>query len=176
MTRHIASVALLSLSLISFAREGSSAEYRAPLPFGDMYDRLQVGMGWRQAHEITRAPELEREPTDLEITDLLRLDFANRRCHAELVRLHWYKGRLHWIEHFQLEPTGVTYRDRGDPDPIGDALVRRLTETSAIYAAEWDRLTGLIAAEGPPSLRARVEQATNDLKRRLDALRQDRPK
>src|SRR3972149_4487291 len=89
---YLAFAVLLSLA---HAGIGWGAEYRAPLPYATMYDQLTVGIGWRQAHEITKASELEREPSDLEATDLLRLELVNRRCQAQLLRLHWLKGELH---------------------------------------------------------------------------------
>jgi len=168
---YVAFAALLSLA---HAGVGWGTEYRAPLPYAAMYDQLTVGIGWRQAHEITRAPELEREPSDLEATDLLRLELVNRRCQVQLLRLHWFKGALHRVEYFHLDPAGVTYQQRGDPDPIAERLVRRLTEISNLYASAWDGLAGFVAAEGSPALQAKAKQATDELKRRMEELRGDR--
>ena len=168
---YVAFAALLSLA---HAGVGWGAEYRAPLPYAAMYDQLTVGIGWRQAHEITRAPELEREPSDLEATDLLRLELVNRRCQVQLLRLHWFKGALHRVEYFHLDPAGVTYQQRGDPDPIAERLVGRLAEISNLYASAWDGLAGLVAAEGSPALQAKATQATDELKRRMEELRGDR--
>lgn len=163
-------------ALIFLARGGIGwgAEYRAPLPYATMYEQLTVGIGWRQAHEITKASELEREPPDLEATDLLRLEMVNRRCQVQLLRLHWFKGTLHWVEYFQLDPAGVTYQQRGDPDPLAESLVRRLTEISNLYASAWEGLAGSIAAEGSPALQAKTKQATDELRQRMDKLRGDR--
>ena len=170
---YVAFAALLSLAQPGV---GWGAEYRAPLPYAAMYDQLTVGIGWRQAHEITRAPELEREPSDLEATDLLRLELVNRRCQVQLLRLHWFKGALHWVEYFHLDPAGVTYQQRGDPDPIAERLVRRLTEVSNLYASAWEGFTSSVAAEGSPALQAKAKQATDELKRRMEELRGDRQK
>ena len=161
--------ALLSLMSASVA---AGAEYRAPLPYATMYDQLKVGMDRGQVHEITRAPQLEPEPTDFEATDLLRLELVNRRCQAQLLRLHWFKRRLYRVEHFQLDPAGVTYQERGDPDPIGEGLVRRLTEVANLYTSQWEELLAAIAVEGSPALQAKAKQATEDLQRRLEELRQ----
>jgi hypothetical protein len=139
-----------------------------------MFDQLKVGTGWREARDITKAPELEREPPDLEATDLLRLEVVNRRCQVQLLRLHWFKGSLHWIEYFQLDPAGVTYQQRGDPDPIAESLVKRLTEISSLYASAWEGLAGSVAMDGSPALQAKAKQATDELKRRLEGLRGDR--
>ncbi len=162
-------------ALISLACTGAvwGAEYQAPLPYATMYDQLKVGMAWRQAHEITRAQELEREPADFDATDLLRLEQVNRRCQVQLLRLHWYKGELHWVEYFQLDPAGVIYQERGDPDPIGEKLVRRLTDLSNLYASQWEALTESIALEGSPALQAKAKQAADDLKQRLEQLRRE---
>jgi hypothetical protein len=141
-----------------------------------MYEELKVGMGWRQAHEITRAPELERQPADFDSTDLLRIDQVNRRCQVQLLRLHWYKGELHWVEYFQLDPGGVTYQERGDPDPIADRLVKRLTAVANLYASQWEELTASIAQEGSPALQAKVKQATENLKQRLGASPHETPR
>ena len=168
---YVAFAALLSLA---HAGIGWGAEYRAPLPYATMYDQLTVGIGWRQAHEITKAPELEREPSDLEATDLLRLELVNRRCQVQLLRLHWFKGALHWVEYFHLDPAGVTYQQRGDPDPIAEGLIRRLTEISHLYASAWEGFTSSVAAEGSPALQAQAKQATDELKRQMQALRGDR--
>ncbi len=164
-------VALVTLLSLACAGVAWGAEYRAPLSYDSMYDRLEVGMGWRQAYEITRAQELEREPADFDSTDLLRLELVNRRCQAQLLRLHWYKGTLHWAEYFLLDPTGVTYRERGDPDPIGERLVRRLTDLSNLYTSHWEELTATIAKEGSPALQAKARQVTDDLKQRLEEVR-----
>ena len=168
---YLAFAALLSLACGGI---GWGAEYRAPLPYATMYDQLTIGIGWRQAHEITKAPELEREPSDLEATDLLRLEQLNRRCQVQLLRLHWLKGALHRVEYFHLDPAGVTYQQRGDPDPIAERLIRRLTEISHLYASAWEGFTGSVAAEGSPALQAKAKQATDELKRRMDELRGDR--
>lgn len=151
-----------------------AADYKAPLSYATMYDQLTVGMSWRQAYEITHAQELQQEPADLEATDLLRLEPVNRRCQAELLRLHWYKGTLHWVEHFQLGSAGVTYDERGNPDPIGEGLVRRLTDISRLYASQWEELTASIAQEGSPALQAKAKQAADGLKRQLEELRHER--
>lgn len=163
-------------ALLSLACAGGAwgTEYTAPLPYVSMYEQLKVGIGWRQAHEITLAPELQHEPGDFEATDLLRFEQVNRRCQVQLLRLHWYKGELHWVEYFQLDPAGVTYQERGDPDPIGERLVRRLTELSNLYASHWEELTASIALEGSPALQAKARQAMDDLKQRLEELRQDK--
>ncbi|MBI3779641.1 MAG: hypothetical protein HY278_01040 [candidate division NC10 bacterium] len=166
-------IALAALLWLAFAGIGWGAEYSAPLPYTQMYDQLKVGMGWHQAHEITRAAELEREPADFEATDLLRLDQVNRRCQVQLLRLHWYKGELHWVERFQLDPAGVTYQERGDPDPIGERLVRRLTEVSNLYTSKWEEMMASIAVEGSPALQVKAKQAADDLKRRLEELRRE---
>lgn len=171
MNRVALSLVLATLTLLPYPRIGWGGEYQAPLPYATMYDQLKVGIGWRQAHEITKAPELEREPPDLEATDLLRLELVNRRCQTQLLRLHWFKGELHWVEYFQLDPAGVTYAQRGDPDPIGERLIRRLTEISTLYAAAWEGLTGSIAVEGSPALQVKAKQATDELKRRIEELR-----
>ncbi|HZY30925.1 MAG TPA: hypothetical protein VFF86_04710 [Candidatus Methylomirabilis sp.] len=168
---HVSLVALLSLAC---AEIGWGAEYRAPLPYAAMYEQLTVGIGWRQAHEVTKAPELEREPSDFDATDLLRLEQVNRRCQVQLLRLHWYKGELHWVEYFQLDPAGVTYQQRGDPDPIGERLVRRLTTISSLYVSAWEGLTASVVLEGSPALQAKAKQATDELKRQMQALRGDR--
>ncbi|MGH7412088.1 MAG: hypothetical protein ACREJ6_13650 [Candidatus Methylomirabilis sp.] len=165
----VAFAALLSLMSASVA---GGAEYRSPLPYATMYDQLKVGMDRGQVHEITRATQLEREPTDFEATNLLRLEFVNRHCQAQLLRLHWFKGRLHRVEHFQLDPGGVTYQERGDPDPIGEGLVRRLTEVANLYTSQWEKLLAAIALEGSPALQAKAKQATEELNQRLEALRQ----
>ena len=151
-----------------------AADYKAPIPYATMYDQLTVGMNWRQAYEITHAQELQREPADLEVTDLLRLEPVNRRCQAQLLRLHWYKGTLHWVEHFQLGSAGVTYDERGNPDPIGEGLVRRLTDLSHLYASHLEELTASIAQEGSPALQSKMKQAADSLKRRLEELRYER--
>ncbi len=173
MKRRAAPVVLATLLWVFCAGLASGAEYRASLPYDTMYDQLTVGMGWRQAYEITRAQELEREPADFDSTDLLRLELVNRRCQAQLVRLHWYKGALHWVEYFLLDPTGVAYRERGDPDPIGERLVGRLTNLANLYTSHWEELTASIAVEGSPALQAKAREATDDLKRRLEELRQE---
>ena len=172
MTRPALFVAFATLLSLACAGVGWGAEYRAPLPYATMFGQLTIGMDWRQAHEITRAPELEREPADFEATDLLRLELAMRHCRAQLLRLHWHKGRLHWVEHFELDSAGVTYQERGNPDPIGEALVRRLTEQVNLYTSQWKELTDSIAVEGSPALQAKAKQATDDLARRLEELRQ----
>ncbi len=166
------SVVLAVVLSLPCARLGWGAEYRAPLPYATMYDHLKVGMDRRQVHEITRAPQLERDPTDFEATDLLRLEPVNRRCQAQLLRLHWFKRRLHRFEHFQLDPGGVTYQARGDPDPIGEELVRRLSAVANLYTSQWEELLAAIAVEGSPALQAKARQATEELNRRLEGLRQ----
>lgn len=138
-----------------------------------MYDQLTVGASWRQAYEITRAPELQQEPADLEATDLLRLELIDRRCQVQLLRLHWYKGTLHWVEYYQLDQAGVTYQERGNPDPIGEGLVRRLTDIARLYASHWEALTASIAQEGSPALQAKAKQATERLKQQLEELRHE---
>ncbi len=163
-----ASIALLSLALVGV---GWCAEYQAPLPYATMYDQLKVGMDWRQAFEITQAPELQREPGDFEATDLLRLEQVGRHCQAQLLRLHWHKRQLHWVEYFQLNPGGVTYQERGDPDPIAERLVKRLTELSQLYASKWEELTTSIALEGSPALQAKAKQVLDDLQEGLKQLR-----
>lgn len=168
--RHVPFAALL---LLAWAGIGWGAEYKAPLPYATMYDQLKVGMEWRQAHEVTRAPELEREPADFAATDLLRLEQVNRHCQVQLLRLHWYKGQLHWVEYFQLDPAGVTYQERGDPDPIAERLVRRLTDLSNLYASRWEELMESIALEGSPALQAKAKQAADHLKQRLEELRRE---
>jgi hypothetical protein len=173
MKRGIPRIALAVLLWLASAGIGWGTEYTAPLPYAQMYDQLKVGMGWHQAHEITRAAELEREPPDFEATDLLRLDQINRRCQVQLLRLHWYKGELHWVEYFQLDPAGVTYQERGDPDPIGERLVRRLTEVSNLYTSKWEEMMVSIAVEGSPALQVKAKQAADDLMRRLEELRRE---
>ncbi|MBZ0159528.1 hypothetical protein [Candidatus Methylomirabilis sp.] len=150
------------------------ADYKAPLPYAVMYDRLAIGMTRQQAYEITRAAELQREPADLETTDLLRSELVNRRCQAQILRLHWYKGALHWVEYIQLDSAGITYQERGDPDPIGERLVRRLTDIAHLYASHWEELAASIAHEGSPALQTKVEQMADNLKRRLEELRAER--
>lgn len=174
MKQPLAPFALYTLLLFTYPAVIWGADYKAPLPYATMYDQLTVGMSWRQAHEITRAPELQREPEDLEATDLLRLELVNRRCQTQLLRLHWYKGELHWVEYFQLDSAGVTYQERGNPDPIGEGLVRRLTDISHLYASHWEELTASIAQEGSPALQAKAKQAADSLKRRLEELRHER--
>ena len=166
-------VALVTLLSLACAGVPWAAEYSAPLSYDTMYDRLEVGMGWRQAYEITRALEVQREPADFDSTDLLRLEPVNRRCQAQLLRLHWYKGVLHWVEYFLLDSTGVTYRERGDPDPIGERLVRRLTDLSNLYTSHLEELMASIAVEGSPALQAKVRQVTDDLKQRLEDVRRE---
>lgn len=173
MNRALLSFASSAWLMLACPGVGWGADYTAPLPYATMYDQLTVGMSWQQAHEITRVPELQREPADLEATDLLRLELVNRRCQAQLLRLHWYKGALHWVEYFRLDATGVTYQERGDPDPLAERLVRRLTEISHLYASHWAELTASIAQEGSPALQAKAKQVMDDLTRRLDALRQE---
>ena len=174
MQRTLLPLVLSALLMLVCPGVGWGADYKAPLPYTTMYDQLTVGMSWRQAYEITRATELQREPADLETTDLLRLEQANQRCQAQLLRLHWYKGALHWVESFQLDSGGVTYQERGDPDPIGEGLVRRLTDIAHLYASHWDELTASIAQEGSPALQAKTKQAVDSLKRQLEALRHER--
>ncbi len=166
-------VRMALVTLLSLARVGVAwgTEYRAPLSYDTMYGRLEVGMGWREAYDITRAQELQREPADFDSTDLLRLDPVNRRCQAQLLRLHWYKGALHWVEYFLLDPSGVTYQERGDPDPIGERLVGRLTDLSNLYTSYWEELTAAIAMDGSPALQAKTKQVTDGLKQRLEELR-----
>lgn len=176
MRSTVQSVAFATLLSLMSAGVGWGAEYRAPLPFATMFDQLKVGMDRRAAHEITRASQLEREPTDIEATDLLRLELVNRHCQAQLLRLHWFKGRLHRVEHFQLDPAGVTYQERGDPDPIGEGLVRRLTGLANLYTSQWEGLLAAIALEGSPALQDKAKQATEELNRRLEALRQATPR
>ncbi len=166
--------AICACLLFTYPAVTWAADYNAPLPYATMYDRLTVGMSWRQAYEITHAQELQREPADLEATDLLRLEPVNRQCHAQLLRLHWYKGTLHWVEHFQLGSAGVTYDERGNPDPIGEGLVRRLTDLSRLYASHLEELTASIAQEGSPALQAKTKQAEDSLKRQLEELRHER--
>lgn len=172
MTRSALFVAFATFLSLACSGVGWGAEYRAPLPYATMFDQLKIGMDWHQAHEITRAPELEREPSDFEATDLLRLEPAMRHCRAQLLRLHWHKGRLHWLEHFELDSAGVTYQERGNPDPIAESLVGRLTEQVNLYTSQWKELTDVIAAEGSPALQAKAKQAVDDLSRRLEELRQ----
>lgn len=173
MKRPLSSIVLVALLSLMHTTAAWGAEYRAPIPYSHMYDQLKVGIDWRQAHAITRAPELEVAPEDFVATDLLLLELVNRRCQAKLLRLHWSRGTLHWVEHFQLDSTGVTYQERGNPDPIGDGLVKRLTETSNLYASRWDDLTASIALEGSPALQARAKELTEELKRRLEELRRE---
>lgn len=167
---------LAAFAVSAGVRAAWSGDYTAPLPYATMYDQLKVGMGWSQAYEITRAPELQRQPEDFDVTDLLRLEQVSRRCEAHLLRLHWHKGQLHWVEYFQLGQGGVLYRDHGDPDPIGNRLVKRLTALSSLYASQWEELTAAIALEGSPALQAKAKQATDTLTQRLDELRQDAPR
>lgn len=174
MTRALLPFACFAMLMLACPGIGWSANYTGPLPYAAMYDQLTVGTTWRQAYEITRAQELQQEPADLEVTDLLRLEFGGRRCQAGLLRLHWYKGALHWVEYFHLDSTGVTYQERGNPDPIGDGLVRQLTDMSHLYAAHWEELTASIAQEGSPALQAKAKQAADSLKQRLEELRQER--
>jgi hypothetical protein len=176
MKRSVLYLAFAALFSLACGGIGWSAEYRAPLPYATMYDQLTVGTGWRQAHEITKAPELEREPSDLEATDVLRLELVNRRCQVQLLRMHWFKGELHWVEYFHLDPAGVTYQQRGDPDPIAERLIRRLTEISHLYASAWEGFTSSVAAEGSPALQGKAKQAMDELKRRMEELRGDRQK
>jgi hypothetical protein len=150
------------------------ANYKAPLPYAIMYDQLTIGTNWRQAYEITRAQELQQEPTDLEATDLLRLESVNRRCQAQLLRLHWYKGALHWVEYIQLDSAGVTYQERGNPDPIGEGMVRRLTDIAHLYASHWEELTASITQEGSAALQAKAKQMEDSLKRQVEELRHER--
>ena len=168
--RHVPVAALL---LFAWAGIGWGAEYKAPLLYATMYDQLKVGMGWREAHDVTRAPELEGEPADFVATDLLRLEQVGRRCQVQLLRLHWYKGQLHWVEYFQLDPAGVTYQERGDPDPIGERLVRRLTDLSNLYASRWEELMASIALEGSSALQTQAKRAADDLKQRLEEVRRE---
>lgn len=174
MRRTLSLLAYAALLMLARPGAGWGAGYKAPLPYPTMYDQLTVGMSWRQAYEITRAPELQREPADLEATDLLRLELVDRRCQAQLLRLHWYKGELHWVEYFQLDSAGVTYQERGDPDPIGEGLVRRLTDIARLYASHWEELTASIAQEGSPAVQAKAKQAADSLKRQLEELRHER--
>ena len=169
----VRSVALAVLLSLTSAGVGGGADYQAPFPYATMFDQLKVGMDRRQVHEITRATQLEREPTDFEATDLLRLELVNRRCQAQLLRLHWLKGRLYRVEHFHLDPAGVTYQERGDLDPIGEALVRRLTEVTNLYTSQWEELLAAIKVEGTPAIQAKANQATEELNRRLEGLRQE---
>lgn len=157
-----------ALLLLACPGVGWGTDYKAPLPYATMYDQLAIGMNWRRAYEITRATELQREPADFEATDLLQLELANRRCQAQLLRLHWYKGDLHWVEHFQLDSAGVTYQERGNPDPIGEGLVKRLTDISHLYASHWEELMASIAQEGSLALQAKARQASDALKRQLE--------
>ncbi len=174
MKRTFLPLAFSAMLMLACPGVSRAADYQAPLPYATMYDQLTVGMSWRQAHEITLAPELQREPADLEATDLLRMEMVNRRCQAQLLRLHWHKGDLHWVEYFQFDSTGVTYQERGNPDPIGEALVRRLTDISHLYASHWEELTASIAQEGSPALQAKAKQAADSLKQRLEELRHER--
>ena len=174
MKRALLPLAFSAILMLACLEVSRAADYKAPLPYVTMYDQLTVGMSWRHAYEITRAPELQREPADLEATDLLRLDPVNRRCQAQLLRLHWYKGALHWVEHFQLDSAGVTYAERGNPDPIGEGLVRRLTDISRLYASHLEELTASITQEGSPALQAKTKQAVDSMKRRLEELRHER--
>lgn len=167
-------LAFSALLMLSCPEVGRGADYNAPLPYVTMYDQLTVGMNWRQAYEITRAQELQQEPADLDTTDLLRLESVNRRCQAHLLRLHWYKGKLHWVEYFQLDSAGVTHQERGDPDPIGEGLVSRLTDIARLYASYWEELTASVAQEGSPALQAKTKQVADSLKRQLDELRHER--
>lgn len=174
MTRALLPSACFALLVLASPRVGWGTNYTGPLPYAVMYDQLAVGTTWRQAYEITRAQELQREPADLEVTDLLRLESGGRRCQAGLLRLHWYKGALHWVEYFQLDAAGVTYQERGNPDPISEGLVRQLTDASRLYAAHWEELTASIAQEGSPALQAKAKQAADNLKRQLEELRYER--
>lgn len=174
MKRPFVSFALYACLLFIYPAVALSAEYKAPLPYITMYDQLTIGMSWRQAYEITKAAELQREPADLEATDLLRLEQVNRRCQAQLLRLHWYKGALHWVEYIQLDSAGVTYQERGNPDPIGEGMVRRLTDTAHLYASHWEELTASIAQEGSTALQAKAKQMADRLKRQLEELRHER--
>lgn len=149
-------------------------DYKAPLPYPTMFDQLAIGITWRQAYEITRAQELQQEPADLETTDLLRLKSADRHCQGQLLRLHWYKGALHWVEYIQLDSAGVTYQERGHPDPVAEGLVSRLTDIAHLYASRWEELTASIAQEGSSTLQARAKEATDSLKRQLEELRHER--
>jgi hypothetical protein len=176
MNRFITVSSAVCLLLCTQTHSGWGGEYRPPLPFDVMYDRLKVGMDRVQAHEITRATELEREPADLHVTELLRLETVNRGCRAELLRLHWYKGRMHRIEHFQLDAAGIAYRERGDPDPVGEGLARRLTDLLSAYASGWHGLSALIEEDGPPALRAKAGLAAEKLQQRLDDLRRTHQK
>lgn len=174
MKRTFLPLAFSAMLMLACPGVSRAADYQAPLSYATMYDQLTVGMSWRQAYEITRATELQREPTDLEATDLLRMEMVNRRCQAQLLRLHWHKGDLHWVEYFQFDSTGVTYQERGNPDPIGEALVGRLADISHLYASHWEELTASIAQEGSPALQAKAKQAADSLKRRLEELRHER--
>jgi hypothetical protein len=174
MKRTLLPLAFFAMLILACPRVGQAADYKAPLPYATMYDQLTVGMNWRQAYEITRAQELQREPADLEATDLLRLELVNRRCRTQLLRLHWYKEVLHWVEYFQLDSAGVTYQERGNPDPIGEGLVRRLTDISHLYASRLEELTASIAQEGSAALQAKAKQAADSLKRQLEELRHER--
>lgn len=173
MRRTLSLLAFFALLMFARPGDGRGADYKAPLPYPTMYDQLTVGTSWRQAHEITRAQELQREPADLDVTDLLRLELVDRRCQVQLLRLHWYKGELHWVEYFQLDSAGVTYQERGNPDPIGEGLVRRLTDIPRLYASHWEELTASIAQEGSPALQAKAKQVADSLKRQLDELRHE---
>ncbi len=173
MKRFLSSMAIAAVLSLTCAGTGGSAEYRAPIPYADMYEQLKVGIDWRQAHAITRAPELERPPEDFSATDLLLLELVGRRCQVKLLRLHWFRGMLHWVENFQLDSTGVTYQERGNPDPLGEGLMKRLTEISNLYASRWADLTASIELEGSPALQAKAKQLTEELKRRLEELRRE---
>lgn len=176
MKRSLAAFALFcAYFLLTCSAVSWGSDYAAPLPYTVMYDQLTIGMSRQQAYEITRAPELQREPADLEATDLLRLESVNRRCLAQLLRLHWHKGQLHWIEYFRLNGEGVTYQERGNPDPIGEGVARQLIDTARLYASHWDELTAAIAQEGSPALQVKAKQVTDSLRRQLEAHREERP-
>ena len=173
MKRFLSSMVIAAVLSITWVTDGGGADYRAPMPYGDMYEQLKVGIDWRQAHAITRAPELDKPPEDFSATDLLLLELVGRRCQVKLLRLHWLRGMLHWVEYFQLDSTGVTYQERGNPDPLGEGLVKRLTEVSNLYASRWADLTASIELQGSPALQARARQLNEDLTRRLDDLRRE---
>lgn len=174
MKQPLVLVTLCTYLLLTYPAVTLGADYKAPLPYAVMYDQLSIGLNWRQAYDITRAAELQREPADLETTDLLRSEMVNRRCQAQILRLHWYKGALHWVEYIQLDSAGITYQERGDPDPIGERLVRRLTDIAHLYASHWEELAASIAHEGSPALQTKAEQMADNLKRRLEELRSER--
>ncbi|GEM_PF-1960319 len=167
-------VALCAFLLLACPAVILGADYKAPVPYTAMYNQLVVGLGWQQVYEITRATELQRAPADLDTTDLLQLESVNRRCQAQLIRLHWYEGKLHWVEYLQFDAGGVTYQERGNPDPIGERLVERLTGVARRYASHWEELTASIAREGSPALQAKAKRMADSLRQQLEESRDKR--